>query len=120
MTNEKTNAPSSKKSIITTFSGDIYIIEKTPDEIEVAIKSVDRVRMPSGSWIHKSSISLIQTYEDYIFQVEQKSRHKKGQFLRSGEWHDNQGSLGISAHLEKITGKLQITSPQKILIGAKI
>lgn len=95
------------KTLIKTFDGDIYIIDKSPDEIMEAIKGIDMVGMPNGSYIHKKSISALQTYEDYTFQVDQKQRHKKGQFLRKGEWNDNQGPLGISAELEKITGGLK-------------
>lgn len=97
------------KSIITTFDGDIYIIEKTPDEIQLIIDNQnisDLLRMPNGSRVHKKSISKIQSYDDYAFQVDQKFRHRKGQFLRSGKWNDNQGSLGVSAELYKITGEM--------------
>lgn len=97
-----------KKTLITTFSGDIYIIkDKDPDEISNLLETSgsDLIRMPNGSRINKKSISAIQSYEDYTFQVDQKMRHKKGQYLKRGEWNDNQGSLGINAHLEKITGE---------------
>lgn len=97
------------KSLLTTFDGDIYIIEKTPDEISEIINNQnisDMLRMPNGSRIHKKSISKIQTYEDYSFQTDQKVRHKKGQFLRSGKWNDFTGPLHIGAGLEKITGEL--------------
>lgn len=96
-----------KKTLIKTFDNDIYIIEKTPDEIMEIIKGLDMVRMPNGSHIHKKSISALQTYEDYTFQVDQKQRHSKGQFLKGGEWHDKVGAIGVSAHLEKITGSLK-------------
>jgi hypothetical protein len=96
-----------KSTLITTFTGDIYIIyDKTPDEIMQAIEHVDMVTMPNGSRIHKKSFSSLQSYEDYTFQTEQKARHKKGQYLRNGEWNDNQGPLGIKAELERITGTL--------------
>jgi len=95
------------KTLIKTFDNDIYIIEKTPDEIMDQIKSLDMVGMPNGSYIHKKSISALQSYEDYIFQVDQKNRHKKGQFLKKGEWNDISGPIGISAHLDKITGPLK-------------
>jgi len=96
------------KTMIKTFDGDIYIIEKTPDEIMEQIKGLDMVGMPNGSYIHKKSISALQTYEDYTFQVDQKQRHGKGQFLKGGEWNDKVGPIGISAHLERITGELKL------------
>lgn len=109
-------------SIITTFGSDIYIIKnKTPDQIQDLIDAGgDMVRMPNGARINKKSIATIQSYEDYTFQVDQKTRHKKGQYLKSGEWYDNQGSLGISSHLEKITGDISIKKlPASSLPGKK-
>lgn len=93
------------KTMIKTFDNDIYIIEKTPEEIMELIKGLDMVGMPNGSFIHKKSISALQSYEDYAFQVDQKQRHKKGQYLHKGEWNDNVGPIGISANLERITGE---------------
>lgn len=94
------------KSLVKTFDNDIYIIEKTPDEIMETIAKLDMVRMPNGSYIHKKSISAIQSYEDYTFQVDQKERHKKNQYLRGGMWWDRQGEV-TNAHLEKITGDIK-------------
>jgi hypothetical protein len=98
------------KTLIKTFDNDIYIIPKSPEEVMEIIKDLDMVGMPNGSYIHKKSISAIQTYDDYNFQVNQKQRHKKGQYLYKGEWHDEIGSLGIDAHLEKITGEIKLLS----------
>ena len=95
-------------TLITTFGGDIYIIEKTPDQVTALIEHIEMVRMPNGSRINKKAIASMQSYDDYTFQVEQKHRHKKGQYLRNGEWYDNVGSLGISAELEKVTGEMEL------------
>lgn len=97
------------QSLITTFGGDIYIIkDRCPDEVQTLIDAGgEMVRMPNGARINKKSIATIQSYEDYSFQTDQKARHRKGQYLKSGEWHDQQGSLGISSHLEKITGEIK-------------
>ena len=103
------------KTLIKTFGDDIYIIEKTPEEIMEIIKGVDMVRMPNGSYIHKKSISALQTYEDYTFQVDQVQRHRKGQFLKGGEWNDGVGPIGVNAHLEKITGTLKVLEDGKLL-----
>lgn len=97
------------KTLIKTFDGDMYIIEKTPEDIMDAIKSIDMVRMPNGSYIHKKSICAIQSYDDYSFQVNQKQRHSRGQYIKNGKWYDKVGSLNISAQLEKITGTLKIS-----------
>ena len=95
-------------TIIKTFSDDIYIIkDKTPDEVATAIKGMDDVRMPNGSYIHRKAIASMQSYEDYAFQTEQKERHKKGQYLHGGKWYDKSGDLGISAQLERVTGELK-------------
>ena len=102
-------------SIITTFGDDIYIIrDKTPDEVFAMIEHVDLIRMPNGARVNKKSIATIQSYEDYSFQVEQKQRHKKNQYLKGGQWHDHQGSLGISAELHRITGEIK---PEKLSAG---
>lgn len=103
-------------TIIRTFADDIYIIkDKTPDELHAILEGMDDVRMPNGSYIHRKSIASMQSYEDYTFQTEQKARHKKRQYLHRGEWHDNQGPLGISAHLERITGELSLPAGNKKL-----
>lgn len=97
-----------RSSIITTFGGDIYIINKTPDEIDHMISGVEMITMPNGSRVNKKAIATIQGYDDYSFQVEQKHRHKKGQYLQGGKWNDTSGSLGISAELERITGEIKV------------
>lgn len=103
-------------TIIKTFSDDIYIIKgKTPDEVALAIEGMDEVRMPNGAHINRKAIASMQDYQDYAFQTEQKSRHRKGQYLQKGEWNDNQGPLGITAHLERITGELALPAPKKKL-----
>ncbi len=92
------------KTLIKTFSDDIYIIDgKTPDEVIASMQGLEMVGMPNGSYIHRKSIAGVQTYEDYEFQADQKSRHKKGQFLRSGNWNDN-GGVVTTAELFRITG----------------
>lgn len=108
------NTKENKKTstIIKTFDGDIYIIKgKTPDEVDAMISGMDDVRMPNGSHINPKAIASKQSYEDYTFQTEQKQRHKRGQYLHRGEWHDQQGPLGLNAHLERITGELNIALP---------
>lgn len=94
-------------TIITTFGKDIYILKgMSPDEFREYSKNLDEVIMPNGSSVNRKSIATIQSYEDYNFQVEQKKRHKQGQFLKNGSWHDLNGNLGINAQLERITGEL--------------
>lgn len=101
------------KTLIKTFDGDIYVIEKSPGEIMELIKGLDMIGMPNGSYIHKKSISALQTYEDYSFQVDQKQRHKKGQYLNKGEWNDQTGPIGINAELGRITGELKLLKDGK-------
>lgn len=89
----------------------MYIINnKTPDQVQDLIDAGgDMVRMPNGSRVHKKSIATIQSYEDYNFQSEQRQRHKKGQYLIKDNWYDGQGSLGIKAGLDRITGEINRT-----------
>ncbi len=105
------------QSLITTFGNDIYIIKgKTPDQVQDLIDAGgDMIRMPNGTRVNRKSIATIQSREDYTFQTDQKARHKKGQFLKNGEWHDQQGSLGIDSELYKITGEIdkKLLSPGK-------
>lgn len=99
-------------TIIKTFSDDIYIITgMTPDEVAKSIEGMDDVRMPNGARINRKAIASMQDYEDYTFQVDQKQRHKRGQYLHRGQWNDQQGPVGISAHLERITGELTKALP---------
>lgn len=99
-------------TIIRTFGDDIYIITgMTPDEVAKSIEGMDDVRMPNGARINRKAIASMQDYDDYTFQVDQKQRHKRGQYLHRGEWHDNHGAVGINAHLERITGDLKKTLP---------
>lgn len=98
-------------TIITTFGNDIYIIRnKTPDEVQDLIDrgGSDMIRMPNGARVNIKSIATIQDYHDYNFQIQQKIYHKKGYYLKEGQWLDRSGPLGISAQLEKITGDLNI------------
>lgn len=98
------------KTLIRTYDNDIYIIEgKSPTEILDSIQSMDFVQMPNGSLVNKKSISSFQTYADYQFQVEQKNRHKKGQYLAKGDWYDEKGYVA-TADLFKITAE-QVTLP---------
>lgn len=94
------------KTLIRTYGDDIYIIDgKTPAELQQMVETLDFVEMPNGSIINKKSISAYQTYEDYQFQTDQKIRHKKGQYLKHGNWNDSQGEIA-NADLERITGQI--------------
>lgn len=93
------------KTLVKTYDGEIYIIDgKSPAELHAITEGLDFVEMPNGSVISKKSISAFQTYEDYQFQVDQKNRHKKGQYLKHGKWNDDQGTV-TNALLERITGE---------------
>lgn len=101
------------KTLIRTYDNDIYIIDgKSPTEILDSIKDMDFVQMPNGSLVNKKSISTFQTYDDYKFQVEQRIRHKKGHFLKQGNWNDDNGYVA-TADLYKITGD-KVTLPGPI------
>lgn len=93
------------KTLVRTYENEMYIIPgKSPKEVLKSIENLDFIEMPNGSVVSKKSISLIQTYEDYKFQTDQKSRHKKGQFLGNGNWNDDKGMVAI-ANLHMITGE---------------
>ncbi len=113
MTNEIKDA-GANSSIITTFGGDIYIIrDKTPDQVQDLIDAGgDMVRMPNGARVHRKGIATIQNYHDYAFQAEQRSMHKRGNYIKRGEWYDKTDfRMGISAHLERITGEVNKALP---------
>ena len=81
-------------AIIKTYSGEMYIIaDKTPDEVYDTIRDQQIVRMPNGDIVKESHIAIVLSYESYRFQAEQKERHKKGQYLRGGRWHDEYGDV---------------------------
>ena len=99
-------------TVIKTFGDDLYIIrDKTPDEVAAMIEGMDEVRMPNGAHINRKAIASMQSYADYTFQVDQKQRHRRGQFIKNGEWNDHQGPIGISAQLERIEGELKKALP---------
>lgn len=104
------------RTLVRTYESEMYIIEgKTPKEVLLSIENMDFIVMPNGSVVSKKSISLIQTYADYQFQTDQKSRHKKGQFLGNGNWNDDKGMVA-TADLFRITGdepKTAIGEPVK-------
>lgn len=76
-----------KTFIVTTWEGDIYVLKgyKSAEEITDKIAGLKRVRMPNGALISESAIAKIQTIEDYKWQADQKSRHKRGQRLGGKE-----------------------------------
>lgn len=119
MTQEVPQIPKGRKStIITLYTSEIYIIyDKTPDEVgEIVANSGDWVRMPNGARIRPNQIALMQDYQDYRFQTEQKVRHKQGYYIQNGKWFDKTGyNTGMSAELERITGILN----EKLLPGRK-
>jgi len=93
-------------TLIKTYDNDIYVIKgKEPSEILALLSSQDFVEMPNGSVISKKSISTMQTHEDYKFQVDQKQRHKKGQYLLNGSWHDDKGYVAVAeiSSIKKLT-----------------
>jgi len=95
-------------SIIKTFSGEMYIIrDKTPDEVWEMISQQDVIRMPNGDIIRTSGISSVISKESYIFQAEQKTRHKKGQYLRGDSWHDESGEVARS-NIGAILGDIKL------------
>lgn len=101
------------KTLIKTFDGEIYIVDgKTPEQVILSMGNLDYVGMPNGSFIHRKAISAFMTYEDYAFQTEQKQRHKKGQFLKGGNWNDQHGVVS-TADLLRITGEKLNMLPKK-------
>ena len=98
------------KVIVTLWDGDIYILEgyESAAEAEEKLSQFDKVEMPNGDVIKTSSISKVQARESYSFQSEQKSRHKRGQWISSnGEWNSMQGLVGARANIESVTGKVK-------------
>ena len=109
-----------KKFVVTLWDGDIYILEgyKTVEEIMDRMVGLEWVRMPNGTQIKQSAISKVQEYRDYAFQSDQKSRHKKGQYLGGANletWNDGNGEIG-RADVKSITGVIEnlpkLESPQ--------
>lgn len=106
----------SGKFVVTCWDGDIYILEgySSVAEIKERIGALDWVRMPNGSEIKQSSISKIQSYEDYRFQKDANWRHKRGQFLylpknpeRSATWDDPIHGEITNADVKSITGQIK-------------
>lgn len=95
------------KSLIKTYTEEIYIIEgKNPNEIKEQIQGMDFISMPNGDEIRANQISMIMSYKSYRFQTDQKNRHRRGQFLHQGSWHDRTAKIA-NAHLEAITGDIK-------------
>ena len=91
------------KFIITTFDGDMYVLQgyASSDEIRERLGGLKYAKMPNGDEIAISSIAKIQSIESYKFQADQKSRHKRGQRMGGRElekWIDtvNKDDIGPS------------------------
>ena len=106
-----------KKFIVTCWDGDIYILTgyESVSEIREKMIGLDWVTMPNGSEIKQSSISKIQSFDDYRFQQDQKTRHKKGQYLGHclDSWYDHVGEAG-NADVKSITGAIKNTNLKKL------
>lgn len=98
-----------KKFIVKTFDGDIYIVEgyTSQEEVDAKLAGLEKARMPNGDIIKTSSIAKIQSFESYRFQSDQRERHKRGQYIAGGNWHDTVGLIG-PARLESISGKVTV------------
>lgn len=102
------------KIVITCWDGDIYILTgyESSDQVEEAIAGMEKVIMPNGDLIARSAISKIQTYSSYLFQQDQKARHKKGQHIYisektgSANWYDQVGEVD-RADIKSITGEIK-------------
>lgn len=85
-------------SIIKTYSGEMYIVKgQTPAQVQAAIQGMEWVTMPNGDQVRPAHIASIVSRDSYRWQEDQKSRHKKGQHIYGGEWHDGSGSVGTAA-----------------------
>lgn len=94
------------KTLVHTYENEIYAIDNTtPEAVAQAMQRSDFLKMPNGAMVAKKSVRLISTTDDYKWQQEQKRRHKQGQYIRGGNWHDS-GGIVCSAKLEKITGTI--------------
>jgi hypothetical protein len=128
---ENKNIEKVKRFMLSTYDGDLYILEgyNSTDEITERLAGMEWATMPNGSKIRPSSISKIQSYDDYRFQKDAQWRHKRQQFLRlpNGEgratWNDNQyGEIndadvksisGVIKNLPQLQNKNTLTAPTK-------
>jgi len=109
--------PPPKRFVLTCWDGDIYILTgfDTAEQIHEKIMGLDWVRMPNGSQIKVSSISKIQSWEDYTFQHDQRSRHKRGQYLAGREasgWYSNVDGYIGEADTKAITAPPESSAPK--------
>jgi DNA helicase TIP49 (TBP-interacting protein) len=96
------------KILVETYSGKVYILEaESQKKVYDMTIGQEVVEMPNGDIVKTANISEIISYESYKFQIDQKNRHKKGQYLSKGNWKDNQGVVKV-ADLQAITGKLKL------------
>lgn len=109
------------KFVISLWDNDIYILEgySSVQEILDKIAGMEWVSMPNGARVKQSAIAKVQTIEDYRFQVDQKSRHKKGQYIggkKDDTWYDLSGEIE-KADIKSITGTIntlpRLTTPQQ-------
>ena len=96
------------KILVETYSGKMYIIEEE-NQKKVFDMTIGQevLEMPNGDIIKTANISEIISYDSYKFQIDQKNRHKKGQYLSKGNWRDSQGVVKV-ADLEAIKGKIKL------------
>lgn len=82
--------PSSGTYIVWCWNEDMYILKgyKSVDEIIEKFNKLNWIKMPNGTTIQKGAVKSVQSYEDYKWQINQKVRHKKGQYIGGGEQDD--------------------------------
>lgn len=99
-----------KLSVIKTYSDEIYFIkEKTPEEILAGVQGSDVMLMPNGDIIKTANIRSIVSHDSYMFQVDQKERHKKGQHISGNMWRDDRGREVIrDRYLDQLTGDVRL------------
>lgn len=104
---------STPTTVVSTFDGDAYfIVGRTPEQVQSAIKGNQFMRLPSGSFVAVSSIKGITTYEDYRTAHEVADHHKRREWLgKDGYWHAPDGSLIEKTDTARIIQRADIALP---------
>jgi hypothetical protein len=94
--------------VIKTWDKDIYFLSgyDSAKQVDEKLSQADKVELPTGTILKTSAIRTIMPYEDYKWQQKQKRYHKRNEYLKDGNWHNDRGVARPEESIDLISGKI--------------